>query len=166
MADTIDRPALQADYENDFFLWTQAQAERLRQAARDRINAPLDWDNLAEEIESLGKSDRRQVQSLCYRILVHLIKLQMVSDKEPRNHWKQEIRAWRRQLEHVLQDSPSLRARLSTLAEAEWNAAVNEVQNSVESSGDVKSLVYPDLLGIDSIRLLDADFFPDPVADA
>src|SRR5439155_1413468 len=44
-------------YDRDFFLWTQEQATALR-AVKDS-NLPLDWDNLAEAIESLGKSDRR-----------------------------------------------------------------------------------------------------------
>jgi len=45
-------------YEHDFFLWTQEQAAGLRRAKAS--NLPLDWENLAEEIESLGKSDRRE----------------------------------------------------------------------------------------------------------
>ena len=48
-------------YDQDFFLWTKEQAEGLRHAKAS--NLPLDCENLAEEIESLGKSDRRQLTS-------------------------------------------------------------------------------------------------------
>ena len=44
-------------YEEDFVAWTEQQAEALRSAARGSTNQPLDWENLAEEIESLGRSD-------------------------------------------------------------------------------------------------------------
>ena len=44
-------------YDQDFLRWTEQQATALRRAAKDS-NLPLDWENLAEEIESLGKSHR------------------------------------------------------------------------------------------------------------
>jgi hypothetical protein len=56
-------------YEQDFFLWTKEQAAALRLAKSLPLartgdsNLPLDWENLAEEIESLGKSDRRELRS-------------------------------------------------------------------------------------------------------
>jgi hypothetical protein len=56
-------------YEQDFFLWTKEQAAALRLAKNS--NLPLDWENLAEEIESLGKSDRRELRSQIRRILRH-----------------------------------------------------------------------------------------------
>ena len=46
-------------YDEDFLAWTKDQAEALRSAARDRSNRRLDWENLAEEIESLGTSKSR-----------------------------------------------------------------------------------------------------------
>ena len=66
-------------YDQDFLLWTQEQATALRRAKNS--NLPLDWDNLAEEIESLGKSDRRQLKSQIRRILRHLFKLEVISGR-------------------------------------------------------------------------------------
>src|SRR5438128_176130 len=54
-------------YEQDFVLWTEAQAKALREAAVGG-NTPLDWENLAEEIESLGRSERRELRSRITRI--------------------------------------------------------------------------------------------------
>jgi hypothetical protein len=53
------------DYERDFFAWTQEQAQILR--ARETLE--LDWDNLAEEIDSMGRRDRRELESRLRRIL-------------------------------------------------------------------------------------------------
>src|SRR5947209_2970432 len=78
-------------YDEDFVAWTQQQAEALRSAARGKTNHPLDWENLAEEIESLGKSDRRELHSQIYRIIRHLAKLQFSSAEEPRRGWRESI---------------------------------------------------------------------------
>ena len=43
-------------YEEDFVRWTEEQSRALREAALSPTNTPLDWENLAEEIESLGRS--------------------------------------------------------------------------------------------------------------
>jgi hypothetical protein len=72
-------------YDRDFFLWTQEQAAALR--AVRKSNLPLDWDNLAEEIESLGKSDRRQLKSQIRRILRHLLKLEVSPAVDRRAGW-------------------------------------------------------------------------------
>jgi hypothetical protein len=62
-------------YEQDFFRWTEQQTEALRAAAATRINPPLDWENLAEEIESLGRSQRRELGSRILVIVEYLMKL-------------------------------------------------------------------------------------------
>src|SRR6202040_3635280 len=76
-------------YDRDFFLWTQEQAAALR--AVKNSNLPLDWANLAEEIESLGKSDRRQLRSQIRRILRHLLKLEASPSVEPRAGWRSTV---------------------------------------------------------------------------
>ena len=63
-----------ATYETDFYLWTQQQAALLRQGPFNRVD--LDLANIAEEIESMGKSDRRAIESHLFVILLHLLKWQ------------------------------------------------------------------------------------------
>jgi uncharacterized protein DUF29 len=70
-------------YEQDFVRWAETQAETLRRAAEDGSNLPLDWYNLAEEIESLGRSQRRELRSRLATIIEHLLKLQFSSAVEP-----------------------------------------------------------------------------------
>ncbi len=60
------------NYETDFYQWTQQQAALLRQGQWSQVDAA----NLAEEIESMGKSDRRAIWSHLINILLHLLKWQ------------------------------------------------------------------------------------------
>lgn len=69
--------------EEDFVRWTEAQAATLRKAACLGINLPLDWENLAEEIDSLGRSQRRELRSRIATIIEHLLKLQCSPAAEP-----------------------------------------------------------------------------------
>ena len=57
-------------YERDFYSWTQRQAAALRKAAGERINTsePIDWENVAEEIECMGKEQASKLRS-SYRVL-------------------------------------------------------------------------------------------------
>jgi hypothetical protein len=54
-------------YESDLYEWTKEQAD----AQRRRASNALDWDNLAEEIESLGTSQRSEIRSRLKALLVH-----------------------------------------------------------------------------------------------
>jgi hypothetical protein len=95
-----------ADYDRDFYAWTLAQAEALR--AKDW--QALDPEHLAEEIEGLGKSDRRALQSHLRILLLHLLKV--AHQRQPRLSWLRSIRNSREAIELVLGDSPSLRREL------------------------------------------------------
>jgi hypothetical protein len=57
-------------YHTDFYLWTQQQADLLRQGAL----SALDVENLIEEIESMGKRDRRAIGSYLRNVMMHLLK--------------------------------------------------------------------------------------------
>lgn len=63
-------------YDRDFFAWTQEQAALLRQGAARQQDTHLDLEHLAEEIESLGKRDRRALTTNIARVIEHLLKLQ------------------------------------------------------------------------------------------
>jgi hypothetical protein len=93
-----------ADYDTDFYTWTQAQAEALR--AKDW--AALDVENLAEEIESLGKRDRRAVESLLEVVALHLLKwIYQPVRRAP--SWRTSIRNARHRLAPIVEDSATLR---------------------------------------------------------
>src|SRR6185369_9802269 len=77
-------------YDRDVFLWTQEQAAALRAVRKSK--RPLDWDNLAEEIERLGKSQRTELNSQVRRILRHLFKLEVSRAAAPRAGWRTTVR--------------------------------------------------------------------------
>src|SRR5205809_3782530 len=111
-------------YEEDFFAWSQRQAKGLRAVARNRTNQLLDWENLAEEIEGLGVSERSALGSHIMRIVQHFAKLEFSPAVEPRSGWRRTIRIARVQAEKRLQDNPSLRCELRRIVERETKRGI------------------------------------------
>ncbi|MGK7927463.1 MAG: DUF29 domain-containing protein, partial [Spirulina sp.] len=60
------------DYNSDFYGWTQQQAQLLR---NKKVNQ-IDWDRIAEEIEDMGRSEKRQLASRLEVLIMHLLKWQ------------------------------------------------------------------------------------------
>jgi hypothetical protein len=105
-----------SDYDTDLLLWSERQAALLRRAAAgERVNDQVDWENIAEEIESVGKSGRRELTNRIRTILTHLIKLLVSEATEPRPGWHETVIEQRAAVETVLDDSPSLRATVPTI---------------------------------------------------
>ena len=90
-------------YEDDFYAWTQYQAEVLR--AMRRADNRLDRKHLAEEVEDLGKSERNAVRSQMGRILLHFLKLAYSPAREPRLSWMDSIIEARSALDNQLSQS-------------------------------------------------------------
>jgi hypothetical protein len=78
-------------YETDHYAWTQDQARRLRELKALRPNLPLDLEHLAEDIEDMGLSERREVRSQTRRVIEHLLKLEWSRAGEPRAGWHLSI---------------------------------------------------------------------------
>jgi uncharacterized protein DUF29 len=125
---------LSALYDEDFVRWTEEQAAALRRAKGS--NLALDWDNLAEEIESLGKSDRRELRSQITRILRHLLKLEASPAAEPRAGWRATIDEARTEIEGVLEDSPSLRREAQALIRKQVRAAARLATDDLMRHGE------------------------------
>ncbi len=89
----MDRPSL---YDDDIVTWAEEQAAALRAlAARSDLSNAVDWENVAEEIESVGRSQIRAVERLLIQMLAHLIKHVSAPDAPPNRHWRSEIVAFR-----------------------------------------------------------------------
>jgi Domain of unknown function DUF29 len=107
-------PRNRVDYEEDFYAWTAEQARLLRSGELTSI----DVANIAEEIESLGRSDKRAIESRLTVLLMHLLKWQIQSKMRSQS-WSGTILEQRRRIEKLLRESPSLRASIDeALAEA------------------------------------------------
>jgi hypothetical protein len=103
-------PRNAARYDEDFFAWTAEQAQFLRAGEFSR----LDIGNLAEELESMGRSDKRALDSRLTVLLVHLLKWK-VQELHRSRSWSGTIREQRRQIEKLLRESPSLRPVIDQL---------------------------------------------------
>jgi hypothetical protein len=140
-------------YETDFHLWTQRQADLLRQ----RRFGDLDLENLIEEVEDLGSNQRHAVESHIQNTLHHLLKLQFSPAVPPRHGRELTVRAQRIQLKRRL--TASLRNHVgATLvelyADARELAAHDLKQDSVPA--DRLPLDCPYTLD----QILDSDWFP------
>ena len=127
-------PEESALYDQDFFLWTQQQAAALRRAKDS--NLPLDWENLAEEIESLGKSQRAGLNSQIRRILRHLFKLEASPAMNPRTGWRATIRDARVEIEELLETSPSLRREIENVVRKQAATAAKLAAADLEDYGE------------------------------
>jgi hypothetical protein len=105
-------------YDDDFFVWTQETARAILEGRFDEI----DKTALADEVESLGKRDRREVGSRLEVIIMHLLKLKYQPERETQS-WHRSIRAQRNKLRLVLRDSPSLRAQSPELLAQIYDSA-------------------------------------------
>ncbi|HEY0832986.1 MAG TPA: DUF29 domain-containing protein [Azospirillum sp.] len=117
----MDRAA--TDYDADFYTWTQEQADALRRAADARVNVPVDWHHLAEEVESLGSEQAYALQSALMRVMEHLLKLQHSPAQEPRAGWQVSVVKHRREAQRRLKRNPGLKGKLADLFAEAWTDA-------------------------------------------
>ncbi len=110
-------------YDSDFYGWTQEQARALRRLAEERSNVPLDLENLAEEIESLGISDRRALENALKRVIEHLLKLEFSPAADPRNGWRRSVREHRFRVAEMGGRSRRLENLLPDLFQGAWAEA-------------------------------------------
>ena len=91
-------------YATDLVLWADQQAAALRRRQANQI----DWDNVAEEIENLARSDRREIRNRLVVLCEHLLKWQYQPAGRS-GSWRGSIREARRQIADLIEESPSLR---------------------------------------------------------
>jgi Domain of unknown function DUF29 len=105
-------------YDRDFVGWTEQVAEALRRGDW----AALDVANLIEEVEALGKSDRRAIKSRLEVLLMHLLKWQFQPEQRSRS-WQATILEQRLRIADILEDSPSLKNYWPTVVDAAHDGA-------------------------------------------
>jgi len=138
-----------SDYDTDIMVWSEQQAGLLRRrAAGELVNeAELDWLNVAEEIESLGKAAVRELANRVSTILIHLMKLQASPAIDPRIGWFETVREQRDELERLLKDAPSLRRTVPAVINEELGRARKRVRAALadydeQPCADLDSLMF------------------------
>ena len=116
-------------YEQDFYLWTQDQARRLRALQGDNR---LDTDNLAEEVADLGRSELNKVASHLYQALAHLLLAAWSPADAPRGHWQAEIRNHLREARRTY--TPGMARKLDP--EREWREAWPLAGDKLQAHGE------------------------------
>ncbi|MCC5598600.1 DUF29 domain-containing protein [Nostoc favosum] len=91
-------------YEQDFYLWIQTTAELLKQG---RLTE-LDLENLIDEIETMGRSEKKALRSNLEVVLMHLLKYKYQAEKRS-GSWRATIREHRKRIRQALEESPSLK---------------------------------------------------------
>jgi hypothetical protein len=123
-------------YEEDFVRWTEQQSSVLHEAARSGVNLQLDWENLAGEIEGLGRSERRELRSRISVIIEHLLKLEHSPARNPRRAWMDTIARERSNIELLIEDSPSLRGEAARMIADETKRAVRNASRALIRRGE------------------------------
>ncbi len=123
-------------YEQDFIGWTEQQALLLRKAADAGSNLGLDWDNLIEEVESLGRSQHRALASPIRRIMLHLLKLEYSPAPVPRPGWQISVGDGRAEVASLLRSDPGLKPRLAAIVADEWPDAAKQAAAALRAYGE------------------------------
>jgi hypothetical protein len=105
-----------SDYDTDILTWSEHQADLLRRrAAGELVNeAEVDWPNIAEEIESVGRSQLSAVQSLLRQVPIHMLKAEAWPLSREVPHWRAETRRFRDDAAEAF--TPSMRQQRINLA--------------------------------------------------
>jgi hypothetical protein len=139
-------------YDEDFYAWTREQVQLLRSGNL----ADLDVENIAEELESMGRSDKREIDNRLVVLIAHLLKWQIQSGFRSRS-WSLTLREQRRQIEGLLSESPSLRSQVAAIRRSLYGRA-REVAAS-ESGLPEKS--FPATCPFTPEQVLSEEFLPE-----
>jgi hypothetical protein len=112
-------------YDEDIVLWSERQGELLRRrAAGELVNeAELDWPNIAEEIQGMGRAEQDQLVSRLAILLAHLLKWRFQADRRG-NSWRLTILEQRRRSGRIVARNPSLRSRLDDIVAEAYGDAI------------------------------------------
>ena len=146
-------------YDTDFYAWTQEESAKLRRLLTERSNLDLDFENIAEEIDSLGRRDRRQLLNRLAELDVHLMKLALSLLWEPRRQWKNSVNGQRDALERHLGENPSLRRQVPDLIEDAHKKALKQFDE--EKLIELHMPELPTLPMFDADQMLDPEFWPE-----
>mgnify|MGYP003376126329 CR=1 FL=1 len=140
------------NYERDFYGWTQEQAALLKSG---RLNE-LDIANLIEEVETMGRSEKRALESRLTVLLLHLLKWQYQPVRRGRS-WTLSIITQRLKFDSLIKDNPGLKPHLSDILSNAYR--LSRVQASKET--DIDLSVFPTECPWSFEQIMNDTFYPD-----
>lgn len=126
--------AVKTLYDQDFSLWVEDTVNKLKVGKFNQV----DWDNLIEEVDSLGKSQRKTVRSFLVRLLEHLLERCYIPMSGCYRGWEVEIRNFKQRLQIELEDSPSLKGFVLEILAKSYEMALENVRD------DYPDVYFPD----------------------
>ena len=142
--------------EHDYHAWLLEQAAHMRARRFDQI----DYEVLAEELEDMGRSERRAVESHLKNLLLHLLKWAKQKGRRS-GSWRDSIDTARDALADLLHDSLSLRPQLPESVKRQYPRARRSAANQTGLAGATFPAICPFRLE----EILDAEFFPETLEE-
>jgi Domain of unknown function DUF29 len=139
-------------YEHDYVAWAESMAQLIREGKFDQV----DWENVTEEIASLGKTEKQALESNLIILLVHLLKWQYQPSMRC-GSWKGSIVEHRRRIRKALKDSPSLKPHLET----QLNECYQDALEQAIAETGLAAEQFPQLLPYKLQDILNPDFLPE-----
>lgn len=139
-------------YETDFYGWTQQQATLLK----DGRLTDLDVMHLMEEIEFMGGSERRELESRLEVLFMHLLKWKFQPSHQGKS-WELTIKEQRRKISRHLEKNPSLKSKMPEIVQEAYGDAM---LSAARETGFDENL-FPEKMPWTLQQALDADFLPE-----
>lgn len=139
-------------HDHDFYAWTQEQAQLLRKGQFNQI----DFRNIAEEIEDMGRWEKRELESRLELLLMHLLKWQFQSNLRSRS-WQLTIKEQRLRLEKLLAENPSLKSFLADCLEKIYQLAIISAERETGLSS------FPESCPYSLTEIFTSEFLPDDI---
>lgn len=144
-------------YQQDFYGWTQEQANLLRAGRLSEV----DTKHLIEEIESMGRGEKRELEHRLMVLLQHLLKWQFQPSHQGRS-WRLTIQEQRREIPDLLEDNPSLKTVLVEVG----TRAYAKARKAASQETDLPLKTFPEHCPWTIEQVLKEDFLPeDPTLD-
>lgn len=138
-------------YQEDYYGWLQDNAQLIREKRFSEIDA----ENIVEELESMGKSEKRELSNRLTILLMHLLKWQYQTVKHSTS-WRNTIAVQRIDIRELLEDSPSLRNEILDKIEIAYEKAklAAEIETGIEKQK------FPADCPFSFEQILDEEFLP------
>ncbi|MBR8826946.1 MAG: DUF29 domain-containing protein [Gomphosphaeria aponina SAG 52.96 = DSM 107014] len=142
-------------YDQDFYQWINSTVKQIR----ERNFSEVDWENLLEELESLGKQQQQELENRLIVLFEHLLKYAYwLSEKEYNERgWKGTIREQRQQIKRLLKKNPSLKPYLLQV----WAECYQDAREITLDKTGLSADIIPEQVFINQAEILDENFLPE-----
>lgn len=142
-------------HDQDFLKWTEEQTALFKSG---RLSE-LDYDNIFEELDDMGKEQKVALQSLLRNIIIHLLKLELSPAEDPRPAWVEEVTEFRDQAQTRIEETPSLKHYSAELFAKAWPQAKRAAEKSFEAYRE--NVFVPDVNPYSFEQVLNHDYLPE-----